>query len=86
MFIDNTLQIKQDASKNLALLNIKEGKEQLTYKIGETVDGNGLGFNKGVIIDAYMENGYCRYIVSYKLGRKVFNKTLRQKDIKLSDK
>ena len=60
---DNTLSVRKFAqtAEAEALLNIPRGTEKQLYPIGATVDGNGYGFNKGVIIDCYNQNGYIWY-------------------------
>jgi len=83
---DNTKAVRDFAKTAEAerLLYIPKGTEKQLYKIGERVDGNGHGFNEGIIIDVYENNGYFRYIVEYKLkpkARKKFTMTLRQCDI-----
>ena len=83
---DNTLSVRKFAqtAEAEALLHIPQGTEKQLYSIGTTVDGNGYGFDKGVIIDAFNQNGYIWYDVEYKLkpkARKKFKTTLRQKDI-----
>lgn len=85
---DNTLNVKKFAktqeAKNILNDNF-HGNEKQLYKIGDTVGGNGNGFNTGKIIDVYKNNGFFCYVVEYKLkpkARKTFKTTLRQKDIK----
>lgn len=85
ILFDNTRSIKQQARQNQSYAErlITKGNEIQIYNVGQQVDGNGLGFAKGVITDAYRENGYIYYIVTYKVGRKEYTKTLNQKSIKL---
>ena len=83
---DNTLSIRQFARSAEAekLLNVPTGKEKQLYKIGMTVDGNGYGFERGIIVDCYCQNGYFWYDIEYKLkpkARKTYKTSLRQKDI-----
>ncbi len=83
---DNTLSIRQFARSAEAekLLDILTGKEKQLYKIGMTVDGNGYGFERGIIVDCYCQNGYFWYNIEYKLkpkARKTYKTSLRQKDI-----
>ena len=85
-FFDNTISVKREAQKAAYLLNDESGNETALYKIGQKVDGNGLGFSVGEITDVYGQNGYVRYIITYKISpraRKVYQKTLRQQDIKI---
>lgn len=64
---------------------IECGNEKQLYCVGDVVDGNGLGFYTGTIIDTYVNNGYMCYVVEYRLPkcRKTYHITLRQKDIVL---
>lgn len=84
ILFDNTRIIKQQARQNQAFAEIlsTKGNETQTYNIGQQVDGNGLGFTKGVITEIYTENGYIYYVVTYKVKRKEYTKALRQQDIK----
>lgn len=85
LLFDNTGTIKRQSKANetFAAALYKSGTEKQLYKIGQTVSGNVLGFKSGVIIDAYYDNGYMYYVVSYKVGRKEYTKTLRQIDINI---
>lgn len=88
LLFDNTHTIKQESKDNeiFATTLYKRGYEKRLYKIGQTVDGKGLGFTRGVIVDVYEVNGFIYYVVEYKLtprAKKTFQKTFRQIDIKL---
>lgn len=85
LLFDNTAAIKRQSKANEAFASAlyKSGTEKQLYKIGQTVSGNGLGFKSGVIIDAYNDNGYMYYVVSYKVRRKEYTKTFRQTDINI---
>ena len=83
---DNTKSVRDFAKTEEAkrLLYIPKGNEKQLYSIGQKVNGNGYGFNEGIIIDVWCENGYFRYKVEYKLkpkARKKFTQNLRQIDI-----
>lgn len=83
---DNTAAIKRQSKANetFAAALYKGGAEKQLYKVGQTVNGSGFGFNRGVIVDAYEFNGFIYYVVEYKLtprAKKTYQKTLRQKDI-----
>ena len=86
---DNTLQTKIFANSldGQKILNEKiNGHETQKFKVGQTVDGNGHGFNVGIITDIYKQCGYIYYVIEYKLkpkARKTYKTTLRQKDIVL---
>lgn len=85
LLFDKTITIKRQSKANETFVAslYKSGTEKQLYKVGQTVSGNGLGFKSGVIIDAYNDNGYVYYVVSYKVGRKEYTKTLRQTDINI---
>lgn len=87
ILFDNTRRTKQQARQNQAFAErlSTKGDEKQVYNVGQQVDGNGLGFAKGVITDIYTVNGYKYYIVTYKVRRKEYTKTLRQQDIKLAE-
>lgn len=84
---DNTSSVKAFAQTEEAkriLDEVVDGKEQQLYQIGDNVNGDGLGFYIGTIIDVYKQCGYIYYVVEYKLkpkARKTFRQTLRTKDI-----
>ena len=83
-FFDNTLNVMRTA-KNIRLQD-ESGNETALYKIGQKVDGNGLGFSVGEITDVYGQNGYVIYIITYKLSpraRKTYTKTIRQQDVRI---
>lgn len=87
LLFDNTYTIKRESKANeiLATSLYKRGEEKHLYKVGQTVDGNGLGFTRGVIVDVYEVDGFIYYVVEYKLTprvKKTYQKTLRQNDIK----
>lgn len=87
LIFDNTSTIKRGskANENFATSLYKRGDENRLYEIGQTVDGNGLGFTRGVIVDVYEVNIFIYYVVEYKLtprAKKTYQKTLRQNDIK----
>lgn len=87
LLFDNTSTIKRESKANeiLATALYERGDEKRLYKVGQTVDGNGLGFTRGVIVDVYEVNGFIYYVVEYKLttrAKKTYQKTLRQNDIK----
>ena len=88
LLFDNTHTIKQESKANeiFATKLYKRGDEKRLYKIGQTVNGDGLGFTRGVIIDFYEMNGFIYYVVEYKLtprAKKTFQKTFRQIDINI---
>lgn len=88
LLFDNTSTIKRESKANeiFATTLYKRGEEKQLYKVGQTVDGNGLGFTHGVIVDVYEVNGFIYYVVEYKLtprSRKTFQKTFRQIDINI---
>ncbi len=82
---DNTKTIKDNAKQNerFAMSLLTSGNETQLYRVGQKVDGNGLGFKDGIIVNTYTENGYIYYEVKYFIGKKTFTKVLRQKDIKI---
>lgn len=82
---DNTKTIKDNAKQNerFAMSLLTSGNEKQLYNVGQKVDGNGLGFKDGIIVNTYTENGYFYYEVKYFIGKKPFTKVLRQKDIKI---
>lgn len=85
-FFDNTFSVKREAQKAAYLLNDESGNETALYKIGQKVDGNGLGFSVGEITDVYGQNGYVIYIITYKLSpraRETYTKTIRQQDVRI---
>ena len=88
LLFDNTSIIKRESKANEIFANTlyKRGEEKQLYKVGQTVDGNGLGFTRGVIVDVYEVNGFIYYVVEYKLtprAKKDISKTLRQIDINI---
>lgn len=82
---DNTKTVKDNSKQNerFAMDLLVSGNETQLYRVGQTVDGNGFGFNVGTIDDVYSENGYIYYEIKYFIGKKPFTKVLRQKDIKI---
>lgn len=85
-FYDNTAKVKAEAARNEAeiwkALQNDKGNETQAFHTGQTVSGDGHGFDKGTIIEVYKEHGYIRYVVEHG-KRKKYRTTLRQKDIKL---
>lgn len=86
---DNTLKIRDWCNSSEGKKAEKElfapinGNEKQLYSIGNIVDGNGLGFYTGKIVDVYCKCGFWYYRVEYKLGRKKYQDILRQSDIVL---
>lgn len=82
---DNTKTVKDNSKQNERFVMglLVSGNETQLYRVGQTVDGNGLGFNVGTIDGVYTENGYTYYEVKHFIGKKTFTKVLRQKDIKI---
>ena len=85
LHFDNTKSVKDNAKQNerFAMSLLVSGNETQLYSVGQTVNGNGLGFNVGTIDNVYTENGYVYYEVKHLIGKKTFTKVLRQKDIKV---
>ena len=85
LHFDNTKSVKDNAKQNerFAMSLLVSGNETQLYSVGQTVDGNGLGFKDGTIANTYTENGYVYYEVKHLIGKKTFTKVLRQKDIKV---
>ena len=88
LLFDNTDTIKRQSkeNENFAATLYKRGEEKQLYKVGQTVNGNGLGFKSGVIVDFYKVNGFIYYVVEYKLtprAKKTYQKTFRQIDINI---
>ena len=88
LLFDNTNTIKQESKANeiFATTLDKRGEEKQLYRVGQTINGDGSGFTRGVIVDVYEMNGFIYYVIEYKLkprARKTYTKTLRQMDIKL---
>ena len=82
---DNTKTVKDNSKQNerFVMSLLVSGNETQLYSVGQTVNGNGLGFNVGTLDTVYTENGYFYYEVKYFIGKKTFTKVLRQKDIKI---
>lgn len=86
---DNTASVRKFAQTEEAkkiLDDIPNGRESQLYKVGDIVDGDGLGFYNGKIVDVYSQYGYYYYVVEYKLkskARKKYHTTIRQRDVVL---
>jgi len=81
---DNTKAIKDFANsqKGQNILNdIPKGKQKQIYTVGQKVNANGI--TNAIITESYMQNGYCYYVIEYKVNRKTFTSRERQQDLQL---
>lgn len=84
IIFDNTKSVQDfansPAGQNI-LNNIPRGNQQQLYTIGQKCNANGI--QNATITEVYFQNGYCYYVIEWKIGRKTFTSNERQQDLQL---
>ena len=64
---------------------IEKGQETFSFNVDDTVFmlSGATRRGHGVIIERYMQNGFCYYVIEQTIKREKYQSTQRQKDIQI---